>query len=78
MNLKLYNKIFCEMFDVKESDLNENFKFGQSKGWDSLAHLELIASLEDNFNILLDAEDILHFGNYENGKRILAKYGVEI
>lgn len=77
MNLDKYNKIFCDLFDVDESDLNEDFRFGQAKGWDSLAHMELIANLEDNFGIMFDAEDILNFGNYENGKKLLSKYGIE-
>ena len=46
--------------------------------WDSLAHMELIAQLEDVFGIMLETEDIIHFGGYENGKKILAKYGIEI
>lgn len=77
MNLEKYNKIFCELFDVNESDLNENFRFGQAKGWDSLAHMELIANLEDSFGIMLDTEDITHFGNYANGKKLLSKYGID-
>lgn len=77
MNLEKYNKIFCDLFDVKETDLNEDFRFGQANGWDSLAHMELIANLEDSFSIMFDAEDILNFGNYEHGKKILEKYGVE-
>ena len=51
MILEKYNKIFCDLFDVNESDLNENFRFGQAKGWDSFAHMELIAQLEDEFEI---------------------------
>ena len=43
-----------------------------------MAHMELIALLEDTFHIMLDTEDILHYGSYENGKNILKKYGVEV
>ena len=76
MILEKYNKIFCDLFDVNESDLNENFRFGQAKGWDSFAHMELIAQLEDEFEIMFETDDITHFGSYENGKKILAKYGI--
>lgn len=78
MNIAKYNKIFVELFEVDESTLNADFNFGVAPNWDSLAHMELIAQLEDEFEIMLDTEDITHFGGYENGKKILAKYGVEI
>lgn len=77
MNIEKYNHIFTTLFDVKEEALDENFNFGVAPNWDSLAHMELIAELEDTFEIMLDTEDITHFGGYENGKKILSKYGVE-
>ncbi len=78
MNLQKYNNVFMELFSAQEADLNENFKFGVAPGWDSFAHMELIASLEDAFDVMFETDDILNFGSYENGKKILAKYGVEI
>ena len=45
--------------------------------WDSFLHLTLISELEDGFDVLFDSEDILNFGGYSNGKKILAKYGVD-
>ena len=78
MNLQKYNNVFMELFSAQESDLNENFKFAVAPGWDSFAHMELIASLEDTFEIMFETDDILNFGSYENGKKILKKYGVEI
>ena len=73
-----YKAIFKDVFGVEEKELGEAFNFGTAPGWDSFAHMELIAQLEDHFDILLDTEDITHFGGYENGKKILAKYGVII
>jgi acyl carrier protein len=46
--------------------------------WDSVAHLSLISELEDAFDVMLDADDILHYGSYEHGKEILKRYGVEV
>lgn len=77
MNIVKYNKIFMDLFETQESELNEKFNFGVAPNWDSLAHMELIAQLEDEFEIILDTQDITHFGGYENGKKILSKYGIE-
>lgn len=75
-NLKKYNDVFCRILNVNESVLNEKFTFKDVPQWDSVAHLSLISELEDEFDILFESEDILHYGSYENGKRILEKYGV--
>lgn len=73
-----YNEIFCKTFSVAEDELGVGFTFSETPNWDSLAHLELISALEDNFEIMLEADEITHFGSYENGKRILRDHGVEI
>ena len=77
-NLEKYNRIFTQILGVKESVLNENFTFKAVEQWDSVAHLSLISELEDTFDVMFESEDILHYGSYENGKKILEKYGVQI
>lgn len=77
-NLDTYNRIFMEVLNVEEAALNGSFTFKNVPQWDSVAHLSLISELEDAFGVMFDAEDILHYGSYENGKKILARYGVEL
>lgn len=77
MNIEKYNNCFKEIFG-DNVDLDEDFRFGAASGWDSMSHMELIALLEDTFHIMLETDDILHYGSYENGKNILKKYGVEM
>ena len=76
-NRKKYEEVFCKVFNVPESVLNESFTFHDVKVWDSVAHFTLITELEDTFDVLFDTEDILHYGSYYNGIEILKKYGVE-
>lgn len=75
-NNQKYNQIFMDIFGVDSSELNENFTFQLINSWDSLTHLTLISEIENTFDIMFETEDILHFGGFENGKKILAKYGV--
>ena len=77
-NLEKYNEVFVRVFNVKQEVLDESFTFKDVKKWDSVAHLTLISELEDSFDIMLDSEDILHYGSYENGKSILRRYGIEL
>ncbi len=77
-NLEKYNQIFSEVFGVDISKLGVDFNSQNVDGWDSVRQLSLTASMEDAFDIMLDAEDIIDFNSYENGKSILAKYEIVI
>ena len=77
-NLEKLNNIFCEVFSVDESVLKEDFDKNSVEGWDSVHQLSLTSAIEDEFDIMLDAEDILEFTSYDNAKNILAKYEIEL
>ena len=77
-NLEKLNNIFCEVFSVEPSSLGADFNNTSVEGWDSVHQLSLTSSVEDEFDIMLDAEDILGFNSYDNAKKILAKYDIEI
>lgn len=76
-NLERYTKIFMEVFNVQEDVLDEKFVFGEVEGWDSLAHMTLITEIEEAFDIMLETEDMVNYHSYENGMKILKKYGIE-
>lgn len=75
-NIEKFNKIFCEVFSVDESALNSEFNNSNVEGWDSVHQLSLTSSIEDEFDIMLDAEDILEFTSYDNAKAVVAKYDI--
>lgn len=77
-NIEKLNHIFCEVFSVEETALNSEFDNKSIDGWDSVHQLSLTSSIEDEFDIMLDAEDILEFTSYDKAKAILAKYEVEL
>ena len=76
-NLEKYNDVFCRILNVNVAALNEDFTFKTVPQWDSVAHLSLISELEEVFDVFFESEDILHYGSYENGKKILEKYNIE-
>ena len=77
-NLETYNKAFIEAFSVDESVLNDSFSKDTVGSWDSIHQLNIIALLEESFDILLEPEDIMGFTSYLLGKEILKKYDIEI
>lgn len=77
-NLETYNNIFISVFNVTAEDLNKDFKIDNVDNWDSITQLNLVTDIEDQFDIMLDTEDILGFKSYEEGKEIIAKYDIEL
>ncbi len=77
-NIEKYNAIFIELFDCTQQDLDGGFAFNDIERWDSLLHMALIGKLEEAFDIMFDTMDILNYESYQNGLKILRKYGVEI
>ncbi len=75
-NLEKFNQIFVNVFAVTESQLGVDFDSQHVDGWDSVRQLSLTTDMEDEFDIMLDAEDIIEFSSYEKGKSILEKYGI--
>lgn len=77
-NLSKLKKIFAEVFSVDEKEVVEGFNKDSVDGWDSVHQLSLTSAVEDEFDIMLDAEDIIEFTSYENAKNILSKYEIEL
>ena len=73
--IKRYNKVFIEIFEIKESEL-ENLNYQDIPQWDSLGHMSMVGALEDEFDIMLEMDDIIDFSSYKKGMETLAKYGV--
>lgn len=73
-----YDKVFMSCFSVTQDVLNEDFVYQCVPSWDSVGHMGLIAALEEEFNIIMETEDIIEFGSYTIGIEKLKKYNIEI
>jgi len=76
-NLKKIEEIFRQEFNLdSEFDLRA-LAYQSVPEWDSVGHMSLVASLEDEFNIELEMDDIIDLSSFEVALKTLAKYGVE-
>lgn len=53
------DKIICDVLRIPESELDGNLSIDSVDGWDSLSHMDLIASIEDAFDFELTIDEIL-------------------
>lgn len=76
-NLEKYNNAFLNALQVEEAEL-AGLEYQAVASWDSVGHMQLVAELEDAFDIMLDTDDIIDLSSYAKGKEILKKYEVEL
>lgn len=70
-NLEKYNQVFCESLEITEEKL-PGLEYQGVELWDSVGHMNMMAAMEDAFDIMMETDDIVDFSSYEKGKEILA------
>ena len=73
MNDKI-DKVFLEALGFENLDDKSILKYNEIEGWDSVAHMTLVAGLEDAFDCMLDMDDIIDMSSYDKVVEIMAKY----
>ncbi|MBR6979104.1 MAG: acyl carrier protein [Prevotella sp.] len=68
-------EILKETFEL--DDVDKNISQQNCEAWDSMGQLNLVADLEDAFDISIDPEDIGEMKSFTDIVRILTKLGVE-
>jgi len=76
-NQEKYLRAFMEALEVTAAEA-PTLVYGESRAWDSVGHMTLVAALEDAFDVMMEMDDIIDLSSFEKGKEILRKYDVEI
>lgn len=77
-NLEKYNKIIKIYLGASEDDLNDEvLVYNRHPRWDSVTHMDMVAEIEEKFNVMFDTLDITSFSTYSKGIEILKKLGVD-
>jgi len=67
-------KVFAEALGVKEEIITDELQYNSITQWDSVAHMSLIAEIEDAFEIMLDTDDIIDMSSPKKALEIVEKY----
>ncbi|OLT19288.1 hypothetical protein BJF78_11030 [Pseudonocardia sp. CNS-139] len=75
-NEKILQQAFVDALDVPADVAWETLAYRGIEQWDSVAHMRLVAEIEDAFDVMIDTEDVIDMSSYPKVREILAKYGV--
>ena len=73
MEDKVYN-VFVDVLELSEGADKSTLLYNETKGWDSLGHMRLVAAMEETFDCMLDTDDILDMSSYTKAVAIVQKY----
>jgi len=74
-NLDKYIGAFTEAFGI-DKGIVSGLQYQDIEEWDSVGHMRMIALVENEFDIMIDTDDMIDFSSFEKGKEILQKYDV--
>lgn len=55
----------------------DDLKYNSIAEWDLVAHMTLVAEIEDTYDIMLDTDDIVEMSSIGRIREILGKYDVQ-
>ena len=64
-------KILSRILKIPLNKIDDNFEMNKVSQWDSVAHLDIISTFEDEFNIQFDASEISKLINLKNINKII-------
>ncbi len=73
MHTKL-QQVFADSLGIPTADVVDTLSYAEAPQWDSVAHMALIAAIEEAFEIMIDAEDVIAMSSFAKAKEIVAKY----
>jgi acyl carrier protein len=68
--------IFSEILNLNKDQIVDELEYNGIPEWDSISHMALVAAIDDEFEIMLDTDDVIDMSSFKKAKEILLKYEV--
>lgn len=75
-NEQKLRQVFSEALEIEITQVTNDLTYNTIPEWDSIAHMALIAEIDDQFDTMLDTDDVLDMSSFAKAKEILKKYDV--
>lgn len=73
---KLINS-FSVALGIEKSVVVDELEYNTIPQWDSIAHMTLVAELEEEFDVMFDTDQIIDMSSVKKAKEILISLGIE-
>lgn len=69
-------EVFCNVFNDDTIQLNDKMTASDIDGWDSVAHINLLLSIEQSFGVQFSSDEIASFNDVGQLRMALKNKGV--
>jgi acyl carrier protein len=69
--------VFRKSLELPADAQVDSLTYRGIEAWDSLAHMSLVATLEDEFDVMIDTDDVIDMSSFGRAREILARNGVD-
>ncbi len=76
MELGRLRSVFRNSLEIPKETPVGDLEYRSSAQWDSLAHMSLVAAIEDEFGVMLDTDEVIDLSSFNRARQILEKHGV--
>ena len=67
--------VFRQALNLPPEIVVEGLEYRKTPQWDSLAHMQLIAAIETEFDLMLETDDILAMSSFSKAREIVSGHG---
>jgi acyl carrier protein len=67
---------FREALPLPDDVNYDQVVYGQTNGWDSIAHMTLIVAIETQFDVMLTTEQLIALSSFSKAQELLQQHGV--
>ena len=66
---------FSRVLGLPAERITDDLRYASIPEWDSIAHMSVVAALEDAHGVMIDMDDVIDMYSVGKAREILAKYG---
>ena len=66
--------VFASCLGVPEDVITDDLEYATIPQWDSVAHMTVIVGLEDEFDIMIETDDVIDMSTVTKAYEIVEKY----
>jgi acyl carrier protein len=69
---------FVQSIGIPPDTNFDTIAYGSTQGWDSTAHMALVAEIETTFDIMLSSEEVIDLSSFDKAREIVTRHGVAL
>lgn len=67
-------EIFAEVLEVELAVITDTLEYSSIPQWDSVAHMAIVAAIEDEYDIMMEIDDIIDMSDFTKSVEIISTY----